>query len=90
MVSGGRSSLLIPDGWKPAPGVRCSILPSRDDPAPPAGAWRCIDRAPSGWWLTPADDRARAWAQHWPNMLTQGCVQVAGSRLVSPGKVPQR
>lgn len=82
----GRGQLLIPEGWRPGIGVRVAILATKDDPQPPHGVWRCLDRAPQGWWLTPADERSRTWAQRWPNMLTQGCVAVAGTRLVPPGK----
>lgn len=83
----GRAELLVPDGWKPKPGARCIVQPSKDIPSPPGGVWRVIDRAPSpnAWWLQPADDDARTWAAKWPNAMTQGCVEVAGRLLVPPG-----
>jgi hypothetical protein len=80
-----RASLLVPEGWKPRPGIRVEIQATKDAPSPPLGVWRVIDRSPAGWWLQPADDRARAWAQHWPNALTQGCVEQPGRLLVPPG-----
>lgn len=79
-----RAELLVPEGWKPRPGIRVQVRPSKDEPSP-LGVWRVIDRTPGGWWLQPSDDRARGWAQHWPNAVTQGCVEVAGKLLVPPG-----
>lgn len=83
-----RAELLIPDGWRPKPGTRVSVRSSKDVPHPPGGVWRVIDRgpSPSGWWLQPADDKAREWAKHWPHQLTQGCVEMSGRLLVPPGK----
>lgn len=83
-----RTELLIPDGWKPRPGSRVTVLPSKDVPSPPTGLWRVLDRgpSPSGWWLMPADDKAREWAAHWPNAMTQACIDIAGRLLVPPGK----
>lgn len=81
-----RAELLIPDGWKPAPGMRVQILTSKDRPLPPAGTWRIIDRGPStnGWWLMPANEPARQWASKWPNEMVQGCLEVVGRLLAPP------
>ncbi len=82
-----RAELLVPEGWKPKPGARVAVLPSKEVPSPPAGLWRVLDRGPSatGWWLMPADDKARDWAAKWPNAVTQGCVEAPGCLLVPPG-----
>jgi hypothetical protein len=84
-----RAELLVPDGWRPARGNRVTVLASKDDPRPPAGVWRVVDRAPAGWWLIPHDDTAREWARRWPNQVTQGCVEVSGRRLIPPGHTPR-
>jgi hypothetical protein len=83
-----RAELLVPDGWKPKPGARVTVQPSKDMPQPPGGVWKVLDRGPSsnGWWLMPSDETAKAWAKHWPNQLTQGCIEVNGRLLVPPGR----
>lgn len=59
-----RAEMLVPEGWRPTRGTRVVILPHRDEPVPPSGTWRLIDRsngAPGAWWWAqPADDAARA------------------------------
>lgn len=83
-----RAELLVPEGWKPKPGARVRVLPSKDVPHPPSGVWRVIDRGPStnGWWLMPVDQAAKDWAAHWPNAITQGCIEIAGRLLAPPAK----
>jgi hypothetical protein len=88
-----RADLLVPEGWKPARGARVSVLPHVDEPVPPAGVWRIIDRSAGDpgphWWAQPHDDAARAWAQAHPSRIVQGCLEVKGLRLVPPGTVPR-
>lgn len=79
-----RAELLVPDGWKPARNVRVRILPHADEPDPPAGVWRIIDRS-SGepgphWWALPHDDAAHLWAQGHASRIVSGCLEVKGLR----------
>lgn len=75
---------LAPAGWAPHRDGRVRVLPAPDTPAPD-GTWRVIDRAPDGWWVTPADAAARAWADdHQPAMLSR-CLAGAAA-----GGVPGR
>ena len=80
-----RSELLVPDGWSPARNARVIVLPHADEPVPPAGVWRIIDRS-SGepgphWWLQPYDEPARVWAAGHASRITSGCLEVKGLRL---------
>ena len=65
----------------------------RDEPVPPAGVWRLIDRSATTpgtwWWAQPADDAARAWAARHPGRIVQSCLDVPGLRLVPPGYKPR-
>lgn len=88
-----RTELLVPEGWKPARGARVSVLPHTDEPVPPAGVWRIIDRSAGEpgphWWAQPVDDAARAWAAGHPARILQGCLEVKGLRCVPPGHRPR-
>ena len=83
-----RADLLVPEGWKPDRNVRVRVLPSADEPAPPAGVWRIVDRSAGEpgpwWWAQPIDDRAREWAAEHPTRIVSGCLDVKGLRLVPP------
>ena len=84
-----RAEQLIPDGWRPARNVRVIVQPHRDEPVPPAGVWRIIDRSAGEpgphWWIQPHDDTAREWAQQHPARIVQGCLEAKGLRLSPPG-----
>lgn len=88
-----RSELLVPEGWAPRRGSAVCVLPHRDEPVPPAGVWRIIDRSPTEpgpyWWAQPHDDEARRWAARHGSRIVQGCLDVKGLRLVPPGHVPR-
>ena len=88
-----RADLLVPEGWKPARGARVTVLASRDEPYPPRGVWRIIDRSSSGpgawWWAVPVDDEARAWADAHPARIVSRCIDLNGLRLVPPGHKPR-
>lgn len=84
-----RADELVPDGWTPKRGIRVIVQPSRDEPAPPAGVWRIIERSNgepgSWWWVQPVDDTARAWLTANPSRAVQGCTSVRGLLLTPPG-----
>lgn len=84
-----RTDLLVPDGWRPERNARVIVLPHRDEPVPPVGVWRIIDRSAGGpgphWWAQPHDDLARAWAERHRSRIVQGCLEVIGLRLAPPG-----
>lgn len=79
-----RGELLVPDRWKPARNVRVRVLPNPDEPEPPAGVWRILDRSNGEpgphWWAQPHDDAARRWAQAHPTRIVQSCLEVTGLR----------
>jgi hypothetical protein len=85
MTAETRNDYLLPDGWVPARGSRVVLIGTKDDPEPPPGVYRLIEKAPLGWWAQPTDDVARAWATEHPGAVVQGCLQVPGRRLVPPG-----
>jgi hypothetical protein len=84
-----RTELLLPDGWKPTRNTRVEVLPDADEPVPPAGVWRIVDRSGGGpgphWWAQPVDEQARAWAAGHGDRITSGCLEVKGLRCVPPG-----
>lgn len=82
-----RAEQLLPEGWKPKRGSVVHVEPSKDDPAPPHGVWKILDRAPGAgsWWLQPVDDAARDWAGRWPGQVVTGCVQRHGRVLIPKG-----
>jgi hypothetical protein len=88
-----RAELLVPQGWAPRRGSIVEILPHRDEPVPPSGVWRIIERAPDEpgphWWAQPHDEAARSWAARHPRRIVQGCLVVKGLRLVPPGHAPR-
>lgn len=79
-----RNDYLLPDGWSPARGGRVKVIETKADPEPPPGTYRLIERAPIDWWAQPVDDDAKAWCAAHPNAVTQGCLQLATSRVVPP------
>lgn len=85
--------MLVPEGWAPSRGARVTVLPHRDEPVPPAGVWRLLDRSATEpgtwWWAQPADDAARAWAARHPGRIVQTCLDVKGLLLVPPGHTPR-
>lgn len=86
-----RAELLVPEGWAPRRGSVVELLPNRDEPVPPAGAWRIIDRSNTQpgpwWWAQPHDDEARHWAARHSSRIVQGCLDVKGLSCVPPGHV---
>lgn len=80
-----RTDLLVPEGWLPRRNARVIVLPHADEPHPPAGVWRVIDRSNGDpgphWWCQPADDTAREWLARHPKRRVQGCIEVKGLRL---------
>jgi len=85
----GRTDLLVPEGWKPARNVRVIVLPHTDEPVPPAGVWRIVDRSAGTpgphWWAQPVDEPAQRWAQRHPGRIVSGCLEIKGLRCVPPG-----
>lgn len=88
-----RARLLVPEDWRPTRGTRVEVLPHRDEPVPPAGVWRIIDRSAGDpgphWWVMAVDEAAQQWAQRHPRRIVQGCLEVKGLRLVPPGYAPR-
>jgi hypothetical protein len=86
-----RTELLLPHGWKPARNVRVEILPHHDEPVPPAGVWRIVDRSGGApgphWWAQPVDERAQRWAAGHAPRIVSGCLEIKGLRCVPPGTV---
>lgn len=84
-----RADQLIPEGWSPGRNMRVMVQPATDEPVPPAGVWRILDRSPGGpgphWWLMPHDDAARGWLAAHLSRAVQGCTEVKGLRLAPPG-----
>lgn len=84
----GRAELLVPEGWKPDRNVRVRVLPHTDEPHPPAGVWRIVDRSNGDpgphWWAQPIDDAARRWAELHPARIVSGCTELKGLRCVPP------
>jgi len=83
-----RAELLIPEGWKPDRNVRVIVIPSRDEPVPPAGVWRIVDRSAGGpgphWWAQPITDPARKWLERHPDRAISGCLEVKGLLCAPP------
>lgn len=88
-----RTDLLVPEGWAPRRGAVVVVLPHRDEPVPPSGRWRLIDRSPGEpgphWWALPIDEAARTWAGKHPSRIVQGCLELKGLRVVPPGHKPR-
>lgn len=82
-----RADQLLPDGWKPGRHSVVHIEPTKDEPSPPHGLWRCVDRAPGTamWWLLPVDDAARTWAARWPGQVTTGCISRKAGTMTPKG-----
>lgn len=80
-------SPLIPEGWKVKAGAVVVVEPSKDDPAPPTGVWKVLDKAPgvNAWWLMALDDVAKEWAARRPDQATSGCVNRPSRVLVPRG-----
>lgn len=83
-----RAELLLPDGWRPARNMRVRILPHPDEPQPPAGVWRLLDRSNGfpgpHWWAMPHDDAAHWWVEQHPSRIVSGCLEVKGLRCAPP------
>jgi hypothetical protein len=75
------------DRWRPTIGARVRVTPRPkapdDEPPPPLGVWRILDRAPERgtWWLQAADSEARLWLAAHPKQNQSGCIVAEGTRL---------
>ncbi len=82
------------DRWRPRAGsiVRFADRDDRpaDEPAPPPGTWKIIDRndrGPQHWWVLALDDTAREWAAAHPGEVISRCVDAHGASLAPVHRV---
>lgn len=80
--------------WRPTPGAVVRFTPNHDrpddEPAPPPGTWKIIDRndrGPQHWWVLALDDTARAWAEAHPGLVISRCVDAHGRDLSPVNRV---